>query len=338
MTEQSSRDHAKRNGGSGPGGADPAPVTIGERRVGPGEPVYVVAEIGINHNGDPELAHELIEAAHRAGCDAVKFQKRTPKACVPPHMEDRTRETPWGTMSYPEYRRRVELGEDAYRAIHAHCRERGLDWFASCWDEPSVEFIQRFGPPCFKIQSAAVTDHRLLERLAATGRPLVLSTGMSTAEEISEAVELLEPAELLILHCTSTYPCPPEEVNLSVIETLRRRYDHPVGYSGHEEGLATTVAAVALGACYVERHLTLDREMWGSDHAASLEPGQLQRLVGKIRKLERALGDGEKRVYPGERAARRRLRRPATRRPEPHSERGAQVERAAESTPAGERT
>lgn len=311
MMRQAKRDGTKGNGRHVPGESGPAPVRLSDRRVGPGEPVYVVAEIGINHNGDPELAHELIDAAHRAGCDAVKFQKRTPEACVPPHMRERTRETPWGTLSYPEYRRRVELGEEAYREIHARCRELGLDWFASCWDEPSVDFIGRFDPPCFKVHSAAVTDRRLLERLRATGRPLVLSTGMSTAREIDAAVELLEPAELLILHCTSTYPCPPEEINLSAIETLRRQYSHPVGYSGHEEGLAPSVAAVALGACYVERHLTLDREMWGSDHEASLEPGELRRLVEKIRTLERAMGDGEKRVYPGERAARRRLRREA---------------------------
>lgn len=287
----------------------PRVVSLGGRPVGDGQPCYVVAEIGINHNGSLELATQLVDAAHAAGCDAVKFQKRTPELATPPEMRDRMRETPWGPMTYLDYRHRVEFGEDDYAALDRHCRALGIPWFASCWDEPSVDFVERFDPPAYKVQSAAVTDFALLDRLRATGRPLVLSTGMSDMVQIGAAVERLSGRPLVLTHSTSTYPCPPEEINLRMIETLRRAFPHPVGYSGHEVGLPTTVAAVALGACYVERHLTLDRAMWGSDQAASVEPGGFQRLVHYIRTVEAALGDGVKQVYASERPVMERLRR-----------------------------
>ena len=284
-------------------------VEIGGTKVGKGQPVYVIAEVGINHNGDLAVCKKLIDVAATAGCNAVKFQKRTPELATPPEMRDTVRETPWGPMTYLAYRRRVEFGEAEYGALDRHCRSLGLTWFASCWDEPSVDFIERFDPPCHKIHSAAVTDGPLLDRLHATGRPLVLSTGMSTMEQIATAVARLEGRPLLLTHSTSTYPCPPEEINLRMIATLRAAFPYPVGYSGHEVGLPTTVAAVALGACYIERHLTLDRAMWGSDQAASVEPGGFERLVHYVRTVETALGDGVKRVYESERPGMARLRR-----------------------------
>jgi N-acetylneuraminate synthase len=286
-------------------------IVIGERPVGEGNRVYVVAEIGINHNGDLTLAKDLVAAAARAGCDAVKFQKRTPELCVPVEQRDVPRDTPWGRMSYLDYRYRVEFGLADYEEIDRCCRAHGIAWFASCWDEPSVDFMERFAPPAYKIQSAAVTDLPLLDRLRETGRPLVLSTGMSEMDEIHAAVARLGTRDLAICHSTSAYPCPIPQLNLRMIPLLARLFGVPVGYSGHEVGLPTTVAAVALGACYVERHLTLDRAMWGSDQAASVEPEGFARLVKYIRTVEAALGDGVKRVYPSEHAVRARLRRTA---------------------------
>lgn len=284
-------------------------VLINDRPVGDGHPSYFIAEIGINHNGDLDVARQLVDVAADAGCDAVKFQKRTPEICVPLDQQQQRRETPWGEMSYLEYKHRVEFVDDQYEAIAEHCRERGLDWFASPWDVPSVEFLERLDVPAHKIASACLTDDELLVALRATGKPLLLSTGMSTMAEVEHAVATLGDAPLVLLHSTSTYPCPAEESNLRTIGTLRSQFGLPVGYSGHERGLQVSLAAVALGAVAVERHITLDRTMWGSDHAASLEPGGLRQLVRDIRIIEEALGDGEKRVFPGEVEPRRRLRR-----------------------------
>ncbi|HVP91400.1 MAG TPA: N-acetylneuraminate synthase family protein [Terriglobales bacterium] len=284
-------------------------VRIGPRTVGRGHPTFIVAEIGINHNGQVDLAKKLVDVAARAGCDAVKFQKRSPEHCVPIELMNVMRETPWGYITYLEYRYRVEFGYDEYREIDAHCQRQGLSWFASCWDAPSIAFLEAFDPPCYKIPSAALTDLRLLQHYRRTGRPLILSTGMSTMPEIRAAVELLGQDRLVLLHSTSTYPCPPEELNLKVIPALEAAFDVPIGYSGHEVGLVPSTLAVALGACLVERHITLDRSMWGSDHAASIEPTGLERLVKYIRTTESALGDGIKRVYESERAAIRRLRK-----------------------------
>ena len=284
-------------------------ITIGNRRVGEDHPVYVVAEIGINHNGDLDAAKQLIDAAVAAGADAVKFQKRTPELCVPEDQRDKMRQTPWGYITYMEYRRRVEFGEDEYREIDRYCKEKGIAWFVSVWDEPSVDFIEGFDPACYKVPSASLTDHSLLQHLRAKGRPVILSTGMSTMEQIHESVQLIGTDDLLITHATSTYPCEPEELNLSMVQTLVDLYPCPIGYSGHEVGLVPTVAAVTLGACLVERHITLDRAMWGSDQAASVEPGGFRRLVKYIRVIERALGDGEKRVYESEQSSISKLRR-----------------------------
>lgn len=283
-------------------------ILIGDRPVGDGRPVFVIAEIGINHNGDVEIAKQLIEVASRAGCDAVKFQKRTPEICVPIDQRSQIRQTPWGEMSYMEYKERTEFWEDQYQAIAGHAAAHGLLWFASPWDAPSVDFLEKFDVPTHKVASASLTDERLLDALAKTGKPLIVSTGMSTMDEIDRAMDILEGCDVLLLHSTSTYPCPPEESNLRTIGTLSERFGVPVGYSGHEKGLQVTLAAVALGAVAVERHITLDRTMWGSDHAASLEPHGLGDLVRDIRILETAMGDGIKRVFPGEQEPRRRLR------------------------------
>jgi N-acetylneuraminate synthase len=284
-------------------------IKIGSRLVGDGHPTYVVAEVGINHNGDIEAAKKLVDVAARNGADAVKLQKRTPELCVPPDQRNHMRETPWGYITYLDYRYKVEFGEPEYRQIERHCKEQGIDWFVSVWDEPAVDFMEAFNPLCYKIPSASLTDHNLLRHLRRTGRPLILSTGMSTLEQIKAAVGVLGEDNLLITHATSTYPCDPDELNLRMILTLRDTFTCPIGYSGHEVGLIPTVVAVAMGACMVERHITLDRAMWGSDQAASVEPQGVERLVKYIRVAEQALGDGVKRVYDSELSSLKKLRR-----------------------------
>jgi N-acetylneuraminate synthase len=284
-------------------------IRIGDRDIGDGHPTYIVAEIGINHNGDLETAKRLIDAAVLAGVDAVKFQKRTPELCVPPEQQDIMRETPWGYVSYLDYRHHIEFGEAEYRAIDTYCRERGITWFASVWDEPSADFIQGFDPPCIKIPSAALTDASLLEHVQTMQVPVILSTGMSTMDEIRSAVDALGIDGLMLAHATSTYPCEPEELNLQMIQTLEREFPCPIGYSGHEVGLIPSIVAFTLGACSIERHITLDRAMWGSDQAASVEPGGFSRLVKYIRVSEHALGDGVKRVYESEQPSLEKLRR-----------------------------
>lgn len=285
-------------------------VSIGSRVIGGGRPAYVIAEIGLNHNGDVDIAKKLIDVAARAGADAVKFQKRTPEISTPEHMRDVPRETPWGVMSYLDYRRRVEFGRDEYVEIGDHATMLGLDWFASPWDVPSVDFLEDLNVVAHKVASASLTDTELLVRLRETGKPVILSTGMSTIEQIDRALDTLGTDRVVLMHATSTYPLEPEEANLRVIATLRDRYPGvPVGYSGHERGLQISLAAVAIGAVAVERHITLDRTMWGSDHAASLEPTGLEHLVRDIRVIERATGDGVKRVFDSERAPMAKLRR-----------------------------
>jgi N-acetylneuraminate synthase len=285
-------------------------LMLGDRQIGDGEATYIIAEIGINHNGDLEVAKRLIDAAVLAGCDAVKFQKRTPELCVPPEQQNLIRETPWGMMTYLEYRHRVEFSQENYAEIDRYCYERGIQWFASPWDEPSVDFLEHFNPVCYKVASASMTDDGLLRHLRATGRPIILSTGMSTVDQIHHAISVIGLENLAIMHTTSTYPCPPEELNLNMVKTLREMFpETPIGYSGHETGLQTTYAAVVLGASLIERHITLDRAMWGSDQAASVEPQGFMRMVRDIRVIEVALGDGQKRVYDSELPIMKKLRR-----------------------------
>ena len=283
---------------------------LGNRLVGDGHPAFVIAEIGINHNGDLNAAKQMIDAAVHAGADAVKFQKRTPEVCTPPEQQMQMRETPWGYITYLEYRHRVEFNEDQYCEIEKYCKQKGIMWMASVWDEPSVDFMQKFDTPAYKIPSASLTDHKLIQHARATGKPLVLSTGMSTMKQIHKGVEIAGEEDLILMHCTSTYPCEPEELNLKMVGTLRSEFPNlPIGYSGHEVGLVPSAIAVALGACMVERHLTLDRAMWGSDQAASVEPGGFERLVKYIRVSEAALGDGVKKVYESEQSSLKKLRR-----------------------------
>jgi N-acetylneuraminate synthase len=285
-------------------------IKIGNRIIGDGHPVFIIGEIGINHNGDLEIAKKMIEGAKHAGCDAVKFQKRTPELCVPKDQWNLERDTPWGRITYLEYRHKVEFGKKEYEEIDRYCKELGIMWFASCWDEPSVDFIEQFNPPLYKTPSASLTDFELLKKHKALNKPIMMSTGMSTMEQIEAAVNFFGMENLLLAHATSSYPCKNEELNLRMIETLRKKYPTiPIGYSGHEVGLAPTWAAVALGACFVERHITLDRAMWGTDQAASVEMGGLQRLVSNIRDIEIALGDGIKKVYESEKSQIQKLRR-----------------------------
>ncbi|MFN8355210.1 MAG: N-acetylneuraminate synthase family protein [Spirosomataceae bacterium] len=283
------------------------------KRIGTDQPCYIIAEIGINHNGSLEIAKKLIDEAVAAKVDAVKFQKRTPELCVPKDQWEVMRDTPWGRMSYIDYKRKTEFGAMEYAAIDTYCRERGIDWFVSVWDNESVDFMEQFETPIYKLPSAALTDVTLIEKVLHTGKPLMLSTGMSLMKEIDAALEIVNQFDpnypLLLAHSTSAYPCKVEELNLRMVNTLQAEYPNAViGYSGHETGLSTTVASVVLGATFVERHFTLDRAMWGSDHAASVEPQGFVRLVRDIRDIETALGDGVKKVYDSEIGPMKRLR------------------------------
>jgi N-acetylneuraminate synthase len=295
---------------SGPrqGAGEMNAVQIGSKLVGDSQPCYVIAEIGINHNGDIDLAKRLISVAIAAGCDAVKFQKRTVEVVYSAEELARPRESPFGTTN-GELKNGLELDYYDYQEIDAYCRASKIPWFASCWDEKSVDFIQRFNVPCYKIASASLTDDNLLRYTRATGKPIILSTGMSTTEQIDHAVEILGKDNLVLLHACSTYPAYYEELNLRAIPAMTQRYALPVGYSGHETGIPSTIAAVVLGACCVERHITMDRSMWGSDHAASLEPNGISRVVRDIRLVEQSMGDGVKRVFEREQPIIKKLRR-----------------------------
>jgi N-acetylneuraminate synthase len=285
-------------------------VKVGEKLVGDGQPVYVIAEIGINHNGSLEIAKKLIDGAVFAGCDAVKFQKRTPEFCVPEDQWYIERDTPWGRMTYIDYRHKVEFGFAEFDEIDRYCKEKKIHWFASCWDEEAVDFIEQFDPVAYKIASASLTDDSLLNKKLATDKPIMLSTGMSSIEQVEKAVKLLDENNLMLAQSTSAYPCKLEELNINVIRTFKQKYPNiPIGYSGHETGLAPTYAAVANGATFIERHITLDRAMWGSDQAASVEIGGMFRLVKDIRDISACMGDGVKRVYESEKKSIQKLRR-----------------------------
>ncbi|MCE9582260.1 MAG: N-acetylneuraminate synthase family protein [Planctomycetes bacterium] len=284
------------------------PVKIGSFKVGGNNPCFVVAEIGINHNGSIELAKKLINVAVASGCNAVKFQKRTIDVVYTKEELAKPRENPFGTTN-GDLKRGLEFGKDAYKEIDRFCKEVGILWYASCWDEGAVDFIESFKPTCYKIASASLTDDNLLRHHRKTGRPIILSTGMSTQAQVDHAVEVLGKQDLILLHANSTYPAQPAELNLKVIPELIKRYGVPVGYSGHEVGLASTLAAVAIGSCMVERHITMDRAMFGSDQAASVEPQGITRLVKDIRVIEAAMGDGIKRVMDSEVPIMKKLRR-----------------------------
>jgi N-acetylneuraminate synthase len=283
-------------------------VKIGNTLAGDDQACYIIAEIGINHNGDLDLAKRLIAVAATAGCNAVKFQKRTVDVVYSTEELAKPRESPFGATN-GDLKRAIEFSFQEYEEIDAYCAALGISWLASCWDEQSLEVLRPFALPCFKIASALLTDDKLLEKTREFGKPVILSTGMSTLEEIDHAVDVVGKEDLILLHACSAYPASYEELNLRVIPQLRERYGVPVGYSGHETGIPSSVAAVVLGACCVERHITLDRAMWGTDHAASLEPNGITRLVRDIRLIEKSLGDGVKRLYDSEIPVRNKLRR-----------------------------
>ena len=283
-------------------------VKIGKKELGTNQPCYVIAEIGINHNGDVDLAKRLISVAVAAGCDAVKFQKRTVDVVYTAKELAQPRPNPFGDTN-GDLKRGLEFGQEEYAEINAFCKQVKIDWFVSPWDEASVDFVEKYNPPVYKIASASLTDDNLLRHVRATGKPIIASTGMSTYEEIDHAVDVLGKENLILMHTTSTYPAKYEQLNLRAIPTMIDRYDIPVGYSGHETGIPTSVAAAVLGACCVERHITMDRAMWGSDQAASLEPNGISRLVRDIRLCEQSMGDGIKRVYEEEIPVMKKLRR-----------------------------
>ncbi len=272
--------------------------------------IYIIAEIGLNHNGDIDLAKQLIDVAVEAGCNAVKFQKRTPELCVPEDQKMIERDTPWGRMTYIDYRHRIEFGFNEYSEINKYCHNKGIEWFASPWDEKSVDDMEILDVCAYKVPSACLTDTIMLQKIHDTKKPVIISTGMSTLEEIDKAVKVFDEQKLSVLHCTSAYPCNSEEINLNMIRTLKEIYpNHTIGYSGHESGLQISLAAAAMGSMIIERHITLDRTMWGSDQSASLEPQGLKRLVRDIRIIEKAMGDGIKKVYDSELSSLQKLRR-----------------------------
>tara|TARA_Y100000768_G_scaffold53399_1_gene35145 strand:+ start:2025 stop:2897 length:873 start_codon:yes stop_codon:yes gene_type:complete len=283
-------------------------ASINNRLIGKNYPCFLIGEIGINHNGDIENVFKLIDAAKEAKFDAVKFQKRTPKECVPVDQWEIMRETPWGFISYIDYREKMEFSFDDYKRIIDYANQKDITWFASCWDESSVEFMEELDIPCYKIASASITNINLLEKVSKTKRPVMMSTGMSTMKEIQTAVEILDCDNFLIAHSTSSYPANYNELNLKMINTLDEMYDCPIGYSGHEVGLSTTISTIPLGACFIERHITLSRAMWGTDQSASIEPQGMVKLARDIRLVESALGDGIKKVYDSEKPIIAKLR------------------------------
>jgi N-acetylneuraminate synthase len=283
-------------------------VRVGNRLIGDDQPCFIVAEIGINHNGDINLAKRLISVAVAAGCDAVKFQKRTIEVVYTPEELAKPRENPFGVTN-GDLKYGLEFGLEGYKEIDAFCKSVKMCWFASPWDEASVDFLEQFAIPVHKIASASLTDDNLLRHIRKTGKPVILSTGMSTYAEIDHAVEVLGKDGLILMHTTSTYPANYDELNLRAIPAMAERYSIPIGYSGHETGIPTSVCAAALGACCVERHITMDRASWGSDQAASLEPNGISRLVRDIRLWEQSRGDGIKRVFEREIPIIKKLRR-----------------------------
>ena len=283
-------------------------LKIGDKLIGDGYPCFIIAEIGINHNGSVSLAKKMIDIAVTTGCDAVKFQKRTVDIVYSKEELAKERKSVFGNTN-GDLKRGLEFGLDEYREIDEYCKEKGILWFASCWDEEAVDFIDQFDVPCYKIASASLTDDNLLKHTRSKGKPILLSTGMSTMAEIEHAVDILGQENLIIYHCTSTYPSNAEETNLKTIQTFKQKFKCPIGYSGHERGVTPSVLAVALGANSVERHITVDRTNWGSDQAASLEMAGLYHMVRDIRQVPDLLGDGKKIVYPREIPIIEKLRR-----------------------------
>lgn len=272
--------------------------------------IFIIAEAGINHNGEISLAKRLMDIAKSAGCDAVKFQKRTPEVCVPEEMRSVMRETPWGDMTYFDYKKKIEFGLAEYDEINRYANEIGIVWSASAWDLPSLDFLEKYEIPFHKVASALATNIPFLKAVAKIGKLTYASTGMCTWEDIDTMVRIFAEAEcpMVLMHTISTYPAEESQLNLRMIQTLSERYGIPVGYSGHESSISPSITAAALGAVAVERHITIDRSMWGTDHSASLEPAGLNNLVGALRKVAGSLGDGVRKVVPGEASIAKKMR------------------------------
>ena len=271
---------------------------------------YLIAEIGINHNGDIQIVKKLIDAASACQWDCVKFQKKEPEICVPDHQKNSPKETPWGKMTYLEYKKRLEFGKKEYDYIDKYCKEKPINWTASVWDLPSLEFLLNYDIPFIKIPSAKLTDEKLLIKASKSGKPLVVSTGMSTIKEIDRAVEILEKhaSQYVLMHCNSAYPAPQNELNIKCIQVFQKKYKCPIGYSGHEHNLEPTVYATILGAKVIERHITLDHDLWGTDQASSLETAGMDILKKRIMTVATVLGNGEKKVTEKEKLIRKKLR------------------------------
>ena len=283
-------------------------VKIADKCIGFDEPCFVIGEIGINHNGSMKNVKKLINIASMYGCDAVKFQKRTVDIVYTKEELAMPRQSVFGTTN-GDLKRGLEFGYEEYKEIDEYCKNVGILWFASEWDKLSVDFTEQFNVCAHKVSSACLTDIELLKHMKSTGKPILISTGMSTYDEIDRAIDTIGLDNTVLLHCTSTYPCENNEINLNVIPNLIKRYDCPIGYSGHEKGILPSAMAVMLGACVVERHITIDRTMWGSDQAASLEPEGLRKMIRDVRSVKSIMGDGIKKVYDSELPIRKKLRR-----------------------------
>jgi len=283
-------------------------MKIGKHEIGYDKPAFIIAEIGINHNGNLDCAKKLITAAKQVGCDAVKFQKRTIDVVYTPKELSTPRENPFGPTN-GHLKRGLELSLEAYQEIDRFCKEQDILWSASPWDEESVDFLERFDVPFYKVAAPSLTDSGLLKKIRSMGKPVILSTGMSEISEIDKAIQYFDKDNLLIMHCVSQYPVTPENINLKAMQTLRERYGVPVGYSGHELDVFISAVAVGMGACAVERHFTLDRKMWGSDHKASIEPNEMKEMIINIRLVEQALGNPMPRCLPVEEPVKIKLRR-----------------------------
>lgn len=286
-------------------------IMLGNYKVNNNSFPYLIAEIGINHNGDMQIAKKLIDASNACSWNCVKFQKREPDIAVPEAQKNVMRDTPWGRMTYLEYKKKIEFGKSEYDYIDQYCKEKPIAWTASPWDIPSLEFLLKYDIPFIKIASASNADKDLLKLACESGKPLIVSTGMSTLEEIDDTVEFLEKysdGNFILMHTNSAYPAPAKELNLRMITTLRERYECLVGYSGHEIDLEPTVVASSLGAKVIERHVTLDGEMWGTDQAASLSITAMSMLTGRVKDILKMLGNGEKNITGKEKEVRMKLR------------------------------
>lgn len=284
-------------------------MIIGDKEITRSGPIFKIAEIGINHNGSLETAKQMIDLAKICGFDAVKFQKKTPELCVPKTEKTKIKETPWGEMTYLEYKKRMEFGEKEFTEIDKYCKEKDIIWFASVWDLPSIDFLEKFDVPCYKIPSAHLTNKELLLKLKSLKKPILISTGMSTEEEIRKAMSILKGADLVVMHCNSSYPAKDEELNLNYIKKLQLEYpDFIIGYSGHELGISASLVAAVFGAKVIERHITIDRAMWGTDQAASIEFSGMRRLSRDLDKLNLWQGDGIKRITENEKKVKTKLR------------------------------